>query len=97
MKRPPTKSTRPYTLLPYSTRFRAHGGDMLLPAGHCGLVLEGCEVGPETVLGPLHDAYRTIAQPLRDVEDLLRLGPLVGAIPAQIDMMTEQEIGRAHV
>ena len=67
-----------------------HVGERLLPAGHCGLILDGCEVGDDAVLGPLHDAYRTIAQPLRDAEDLLRLGPLVGAILAQIDMIAER-------
>ncbi|MFN4087686.1 MAG: acyl-CoA dehydrogenase family protein [Alphaproteobacteria bacterium] len=67
-----------------------HVGERLLPAGHCGLILEACAVAPGAVLGPLHDAYRAIAQPLRDVEDLLRLGPLVGAILAQIDMIAER-------
>lgn len=67
-----------------------HVGERLLPAGHCGLILDGCEVGDDAVLGPLHDAYRVIAQPLRDVEDLLRLGPLVGAILAQVDLIAER-------
>lgn len=67
-----------------------HVGDRLLPAGHCGLILENCAVGENALLGPLDDAYRTIAQPLRDDEDLLRLGPLVGAILAQIDMIAER-------
>ena len=67
-----------------------HVGERLLPAGHCGLILDGCEVGDDSVLRPLHDAYRVIAQPLRDVEDLLRLGPLVGAILAQVDLIAER-------
>mgnify|MGYP005818221989 CR=1 FL=1 len=67
-----------------------HVGERLLPAGHCGLILEGCEVAEGAVLGTLHEAYRDIAQPLRDAEDLLRLGPLVGALLAQVDMIAER-------
>jgi len=65
-------------------------GDRLLPSGHCGLILEDCAVPATALLGPLHDAYRTIAQPLRDVEDVMRLGPLVGALLAQIDLIAEK-------
>lgn len=67
-----------------------HVGDRLRPSGHCGLILEGCEVGDEALVGPLHDAYRVIAQPLRDDEDLLRLGPLVGAVLAQIGLLADR-------
>lgn len=43
--------------------------DALLPATHCELELDGCEIPASAQIGDLPDAYPAMALPFRDVED----------------------------
>ena len=51
----------------------------LPPSRHCGLVLDGCVVSPDALLGPAGEAYEVMALPFRDVEDAVGLSGLAGA------------------
>ncbi len=41
----------------------------LRPSPHCRLRLTGCRVPASAILGPVHEAYESMALPFRDVED----------------------------
>ncbi len=49
------------------------------PSRHCGLVLNGCTVPREALLGPPGEAYEAMALPFRDVEDAVGISGLAGA------------------
>jgi acyl-CoA dehydrogenase len=51
----------------------------LPPSRHCGLVLDGCAVPRDALLGPPGGAYEMMALPFRDVEDAVGLSGLAGA------------------
>ncbi|HEV7912725.1 MAG TPA: hypothetical protein VGP22_03085 [Albitalea sp.] len=55
-------------------------------AAHCGLRLSGCRVEATERLGDdLGHAVDAIARPWRTIEDALRLGPMLGAMHAELD------------
>ncbi len=54
--------------------------DTLLPATHCELELNGCEVPASARLGDLPDAYPTMAMPFRDVEDTVGTANVAGLL-----------------
>ena len=64
--------------------------DALHPVTHCGLRLEGCRLGADAVLGAPGTAYETMAGPLRDHEDLLQVGTLVGGMLAVLGLLGEE-------
>jgi acyl-CoA dehydrogenase len=64
----------PGLLVKETEAFRA-----LPPSRHCGLVLGGCVVPRDALLGPPGDAYDAMALPFRDVEDAVGLSGLAGA------------------
>jgi len=51
----------------------------LPPSRHCGLVLDGCVVSRDALLGPPGEAYEDMALTFRDVEDAVGLSGLAGA------------------
>ena len=59
----------------------------LAPLGHCGLRLVGCLVPESQRLGEPGQAFDTIARPLRAIEDALLLGPMLGAMQAELDTL----------
>jgi len=59
----------------------------LAPLGHCGLRLVGCRVPESQRLGEPGQAFDTIARPLRAIEDALLLGPMLGAMQAELDTL----------
>ncbi|WP_306556088.1 acyl-CoA dehydrogenase family protein [Acidovorax sp.] len=59
----------------------------LAPLGHCGLLLTGCRVLQTQRLGNPGRAFDTIARPLRAIEDALLLGPMLGAMQAELDAL----------
>ncbi len=63
---------------------KVHG---LTPLGHCGLRLVGCRVPESQRLGDPGLAFDTIARPLRAIEDALLLGPMLGAMQAELDAL----------
>lgn len=54
--------------------------DALLPATHCELELNGCEVPGSARLGDLPDAYPAMAMPFRDVEDTVGTANVSGLL-----------------
>lgn len=59
----------------------------LAPLGHCSLRLVGCRVPESQRLGEPGQAFDTIARPLRAIEDALLLGPMLGAMQAELDVL----------
>ena len=59
----------------------------LAPLGHCGMQLVGCRVPESQRLGEPGQAFDTIARPLRAIEDALLLGPMLGAMQAELDTL----------
>ncbi|MDO9561663.1 MAG: acyl-CoA dehydrogenase family protein [Bradyrhizobium sp.] len=54
--------------------------DALLPATHCELEFEGCEVPGSARLGNMPDAYPAMALPFRDVEDTVGTANVAGLL-----------------
>ena len=63
------------------------GFDALAPSSHCGLVLEDCYIPESYILGTKGDAFNSISKPFRELEDVLMLTPLSGAMQSLIDML----------
>jgi acyl-CoA dehydrogenase len=61
--------------------------DCLRPSTHCGIRLEGCKVPAGSMLGQSGSAYERMAKPFRDLEDALLMGPVLGAMTAQLEMV----------
>lgn len=72
---------------PRLSRTRAGVVDFLKPSPHCGLSLKGCVLGEDAVLGTPGAAFETMSLPLRTFEDVLGLGPLAGAIGAEVTLI----------
>lgn len=64
--------------------------DYLRPALHCGLKLDSCRVPEEAILGPKHEAYPILAQPLRTAEDLVGLGTGLSGMRAALSFLGEE-------
>jgi len=54
--------------------------DTLLPATHCELEIDGCEVPAAARLGDMPDAYPAMALPFRDVEDTVGTANVAGLL-----------------
>ena len=57
----------------------------LRPCLHGGIILDGCEVPEDSLLGNPGTAYEDMALPLREVEDTAMMGPILGAQEARLD------------
>lgn len=69
------------------------GFDALSPTTHCGLVLQNCEVPASCVLGEIGSAFDSISKPFRELEDILMLSPLAGAMQSLIDELRQLKEG----
>lgn len=56
------------------------GFHALRPSRHCLLTLDGCEAGPDALLGEPGSAYNRMALPFRDVEDAVGTFAILGAL-----------------
>jgi acyl-CoA dehydrogenase len=54
--------------------------DVLAPATHCELELDGCEVPATARIGDMADAYPAMALPFRDVEDTVGTASISGLL-----------------
>ena len=54
--------------------------DTLLPATHCELELDGCELPASAQIGDMPDAYPAMALPFRDVEDTVGTANVAGLL-----------------
>ena len=76
-------------LLPADTpglaRTEAGAVEFLRPTGHCGLSLRDVRLPASAELAPDADIWEAFAKPLRNVEDLLKLGTQQGAMEALFD------------
>ncbi|MCY3671034.1 MAG: acyl-CoA dehydrogenase family protein, partial [Alphaproteobacteria bacterium] len=70
---------------PGLTRTEAGAVEFLRPTGHCGLSLRDVRLPASAELGPDTDIWSAFAKPLRNVEDLLKLGSQRGAMEALLD------------
>lgn len=59
----------------------------LHPCPHAGIILEGCPVPADAVLGRPGSAYEDMALMFREVEDAMMMGPISGGIGAQLDRL----------
>lgn len=62
--------------------------DVLLPATHCELELDGCEVPASARVGDLPDAYPVMAMPFRDVEDTVGTANVAGLLSWLLEKAT---------
>ncbi len=70
---------------PGLARTEAGAVEFLRPTGHCGLDLRDVRLPASAELGPDADIWSAFAKPLRNVEDLLKLGSQQGAMEALLD------------
>ncbi len=71
--------------MPGLARTEAGAVEFLRPTGHCGLSLRDVRLPASAELAPDADIWSAFAKPLRDVEDLLKLGSQQGAMEALLD------------
>lgn len=62
----------------------------LRPCPHGGIVLKGCELKRDQLLGTPGRAYEEIVLPFREVEDTLMMGPLAGGLTALLRYLITQ-------
>ena len=74
---------------PGLTRTEAGAVGFLRPTGHCGLSLSDVRLPDSARLAPDKDIWEAFARPLRNVEDLLKLGSQQGAMEALLDDAAE--------
>ena len=63
----------------------------LRPSQHCTLLLDGCVVGRDALLGQAGTAYETMAMPFRDVEDAVGTFGALGAFRFLLPRLTAGE------
>jgi acyl-CoA dehydrogenase len=61
--------------------------DFLRPSPHCGIKLVNCSVPESQVLGGKGAAYEGMIKPFREIEDALMMGPIVGAMERQAEIV----------
>ena len=74
---------------PGLTRTEAGAVEFLRPTGHCGLSLRDVRLPASAQLAPNTDIWSSFARPLRNVEDLLKLGSQQGSMEALLDDAAE--------
>jgi hypothetical protein len=57
----------------------------LRPCPHGGIILDGCMVSGENLIGCTDSAYEDMVLPFREMEDTLMMGPILGAEEAQLE------------
>jgi len=63
--------------------------DFLRPSPHCGIKLENCSVPAENILGEKDYAYENMVKPFRVMEDVLMMGPVVGGMASQLELISD--------
>ena len=63
-------------------------GSLLAPSSHCNVTFEQCKVSASAMIGTPGRAFEDISRPMRTLEDVLMLAPIVGAIQVQLDLLT---------
>jgi alkylation response protein AidB-like acyl-CoA dehydrogenase len=63
--------------------------DFLRPSPHCGINLEDCKVPASVILGKKGSAYQDMVKPFRELEDVLMMGPVLGAMERQIEVLID--------
>jgi alkylation response protein AidB-like acyl-CoA dehydrogenase len=61
----------------------------LRPCPHGGIVLDGCEVVEENILGLKGHAYPDVALAFRRIEDVMMMAPFVGGARAQLSLIAK--------
>ena len=61
--------------------------DFFRPAPHGGIVLSRCLVPASNILGKEGFAYEDMVKPFRDLEDALMMGPMIGGIESQFEVL----------
>lgn len=74
---------------PGLARTEAGAVEFLRPTGHCGLSLRDVRLPGSARLAPDRDVWDAFAGPLRNVEDLLKLGSQQGGMEALLDDAAE--------
>jgi alkylation response protein AidB-like acyl-CoA dehydrogenase len=61
--------------------------DFLRPSPHCEIALNNCSVPVSSILGQKGNAYEMMAKPFREVEEVCLMGPTVGGMKRQIEIL----------
>jgi acyl-CoA dehydrogenase len=63
-------------------------GSLLAPSSHCNVTFEQCKLPASALIGVPGRAFETISRPMRTLEDVLMLAPIIGAIQVQLDLIS---------
>jgi acyl-CoA dehydrogenase len=61
--------------------------NFLKPSPHGGIQLENCLIGQKSILGKKGSAWQDIVVPLGEIEDIVMMGPVLGGMAAQLDLI----------
>ena len=70
--------------------------DFFRPSPHGGIILSNCSIPESNILGEEGSAYKDMVKPFRDLEDTLMMGPLVGGIERQVELLLNL-IGKQYI
>lgn len=62
--------------------------DFLKSSPHGRITLQRCLLEPDAVLGEVGKAWREMVVKLGEVEDVIMMGPVLGSLAAQLDLLT---------
>jgi alkylation response protein AidB-like acyl-CoA dehydrogenase len=62
--------------------------NFLKPSPHGGIELNNCLIDQESILGKVGSAWQDIVVPLGEIEDVVMMGPVLGGMAAQLDLLT---------
>ncbi|MFP4532855.1 MAG: acyl-CoA dehydrogenase family protein [Desulfobacterales bacterium] len=60
---------------------------------HGGISLENCQINEDQILGPKDDAYKSMAVPFRNIEDVLLMNLVTGGLNLELDRLS-REVGQ---
>lgn len=59
------------------------------PSPHGSITLNECRIPNDNILGKVGSAYTDMILPFREIEDSLMMGPVIGSIERQIDLIAD--------
>ena len=62
--------------------------NFLKPSPHGGIQLNNCLIEQKSILGKKGSAWQDIVVPLGEIEDVVMMGPVLGGMAAQLDLLT---------
>ncbi|MCK7507140.1 MAG: hypothetical protein MZV70_25925 [Desulfobacterales bacterium] len=62
--------------------------NFLKPSPHGGIQLNNCLIEQKSILGKVGSAWQDIVVPLGEIEDVVMMGPVLGGMAAQLDLLT---------